>query len=175
MIAGGGATVKETAMRAMWMAAALAAALPMAAPAAAPEPGRAGSPAGPTILGQGRTIVKIRLDRRSAPPGAHPMLVIEGLAYDTPPGVLYEVSLQAADGRRAPLGTINFYNRTAPGYGGAGGGGSSQSFDASEALRRLGGTASALVFEPSAGVTGVAAHANSAARLRFDSVSIRWR
>jgi hypothetical protein len=102
------------------------------------------------------------------------MLVIDGLAYDAPPGVLYEVSLQAADGRRAPLGTINFYNRTAPGYGRAAGG-SSRSFDASEALRRLGGTASALVFEPSAGVTGVAAHANSAARLRFDSVSIRWR
>ena len=93
--------------------------------------------------------------------------------------MLYQVSLQAPDGRRAPVGMINFYNATAPGYGGGGaaGSGGRRSFDATEALRSLGGKADALVFEATSGVTGpgVQERVNPAARLRFASASLRWR
>ncbi|MEA3001401.1 MAG: hypothetical protein QOH81_189 [Sphingomonadales bacterium] len=160
-------------MRRMWMAAALATALPLASPVS----GHEAVLAGPTILKQGATIVPVRLDRRlSAAGGTRRSVVIEGLAYDAPPGVLYEVSLQAPNGRRAPLGVISFYNRTAPGYGPAlAADDSKRMFDATEALRRLGGQASAIVFEPSAGVTGpgVTAAANPAARVRFASVRLK--
>lgn len=160
-------------MRRMWMAAALATALQAASPASAHDP----VPAGPTILKQGATIVPVRLDRRlSATGSARRSVVIEGLTYDAPPGVLYEVSLQAPNGRRAPLGVISFYNRTAPGYGAApAADDGKRMFDATEALRRLGGRASAIVFEPSAGVTGpgIKAAANPAARVRFASVRLK--
>ena len=136
--------------------------------------------AGPTLLDQGRTIVPLRIDRGlSATAGESAELVIEGLAYDAPPGVLYEVSLQAPDGRRAAVGTISFYNRTAPGYGSAdansdGGNDESRSFDATQALRDLGGNANALVFEASSGVVGpgVRAAAHPGARVRFTSARL---
>ncbi|MDB5693684.1 MAG: tyrosinase family protein [Alphaproteobacteria bacterium] len=161
-------------MHRMWMAA-MAAALQLASPAVAHEAGNGAMLAGPTILSRGRTVVPVRLGPNVAAGAAHAMLVIDGLAYDAPPGVLYEVSLQAPNGRRAPLGVISFYNRTAPGYGAAPAGPEDRRrFDATDALRRLGGRASALVFEPSAGVTGpgIAAAANPAARVRFASVRL---
>jgi hypothetical protein len=186
----GGATVKETAMRRIWMAA-LAASVASVSPASGAEPGMAARLAGPTILGSGTTIVPVRLNGGQwARRGARAELVIEGLAFDAPPGALYEVSLRAPNGRRAPVGLINFYNRTAPGYGRAGaapGRGYGEAgpaspdgrriFDATEALRSLGGLADALVFEPTAGVTGpgVRIHTDPAARVRFASASIRWR
>jgi hypothetical protein len=176
----GGAAAEETAMRRMWTAA-LAAALQLAGPASGHEGGGTAPLAGPTMLGSGTTIVPLRLGRnRTAARGARAELVIEGLAFDAPPGVLYEVALQAPDGRRAPLGLINFFNRTAPAYGGGGAAAADDGrrvFDATEALRRLGGRADALVFQPTAGVAGpgVSARTNPAARVRFASASIRWR
>jgi hypothetical protein len=157
-----------------------------AGPALADKPGHHRSDrvlAGPTLLDQSRTIVPLRIDRRlSVTAGESAELVIEGLAYDASPGVLYEVSLQAPDGRRALLGTVSFYNRTAPGYGanaGAnpnsdGGNDASRTFDATQALRDLGGKANALVFEASSGVVGpgVRAAAHPGARVRFASARL---
>ena len=156
--------------------AALAACLFLGSPAAAHE--RGAMLAGPTILKEGRTVVALRTSRDLAPPGARAELVIDGLAYDAAPGTLYEVSLQGRGGRRAPLGIINFFNLTAPLRGGApAAGASSRSFDATDALRRIGGQPIAIVFEPSAGVTGpgVRAMVNPGARVRFQSVTIRRR
>jgi hypothetical protein len=172
--------VEETVMRAI-VVATLAAGLALgsAAVAHAPRGSAAAVLVGPTVLREGPTIVPLRLSRSLAPPGARAELVIEGLDYDAAPGVLYEVSLQGRDGRRAPLGVINFFNLTAPVKGGGppAASASSRSFDATEALRRIGGQAAALVFEPSAGVTGpgVRAMIHPGARVRFRSASIRWR
>ena len=132
--------------------------------------------AGPTILEAGRTVVPVRLERGLAA-SDRPRLVIEGLRFDAPPGVLYEVYLQGRGGRRALVGVINFYNQGAGGYGATtepSAAATTQSFDAAAALRALGGAPSALVFEPSTGVTGpgVKAAANPAARVRFSSATI---
>lgn len=145
-----------------------------------PSAGHEARLAGATILGTGTTIVPIRLGSgRAAQGGARAELVIEGLAFDAPPGALYQVSLRAPNGRRASVGLINFYNATAPGYGGGGaeGVGDRRVFDATEALGTLGGEADALVFEPTAGVSGpgVRVRADPAARVRFSSVVVRWR
>src|SRR4051812_38184414 len=106
-------------MRRISVATLAAAGLCLGSPAATHEPrGAAAVLAGPTILKEGPTIVPLRLTRSLAPPGARAELVIEGLAYDASPGTLYEVSLQGRDGRRAPLGVINFFNLTAPVKGG---------------------------------------------------------
>lgn len=164
------------------IAAALAASIGMASPASGHDCGMASPPAGATLLGTGTTIVPVRLDRGPrAGIRARAELVIEGLAFDAPPRVMYQVSLQAPNGRRAPVGLISFYTETAPGYGGGGGGGggggSRRTFDATEALRSLGGTANALVFEPTSGVTGPGeqVRVDPAARVRFASASLRWR
>jgi hypothetical protein len=168
-------------MRGKARIAAIAAALQIAAPAGLYAMTGDGAHrallAGPTILEEGVTSVKLRsgLGLRTA---ARATLVIENIAFDAPPGVLYEVHLQARSGRRAPVGVINFYNQTAPGYNGSPGGpvaGATQSFDATDALRALGGEPTFLLFEPSAGVTGpnVKARANAAAHVRFGSATIK--
>jgi hypothetical protein len=170
----------------MTMAAALLTGLQLAVPASADTVtgGRirvaAIALAGPTVLEAGRTLVPLRRTRNPLPGRpAFAMVTIEGLVFDAPPGVMYEVYLQAANGRRALLGVIDFYNRTAPGYGGAGAVGRaamvSPSFDATDAIRTLGGNAAALVFEPTSGVTGPAVRANPRARLRFASATISAR
>lgn len=146
----------------------------LASPAAAGDAGA--MLAGPTLLGQGQTVVPVRVNcTQSAESGARAELVIEGLASDAPPGVMYEVSLQGAQGRRAPIGLISFYNRTAPGYGVAPEDDSRRVFDATEALRSLGGQATALVFVPSSGVAGagIRVAANVQARVRFSSAWLR--
>jgi len=168
------------AMAARAMAAAMAGAILLASPATAAETSAGTRLAGPTLLGSGTTIVPIRLNAGPAPHrGARAELVIEGLAFDAPPGALYQVSLRGPNGRRAEVGTISFYNETAPGYGGGGAAvpGGRRVFDATEALRRLGGAADALVFEPTAGVVGpgVRVRTDPAARLRFSAVTLRWR
>lgn len=137
--------------------------------------------AGPTDLRPGRTTVPIRLERNlTATAAGRPMLVIEGLRYDAPPGVLYEVYLQGRSGRRALLGVINFYNQGAAGYGGgatAPDGPSTHRFDAKAALRAVGGGPAALVFEPSAGVAGPGLRAvvNPGAHVRFRSARLELR
>jgi len=131
--------------------------------------------AGPTALETGRTVVPVRMDRSLAG-AARPRLVIEGLRFDAPPGVLYEVYLQNRAGRRALLGVVNFFNQGAA-YGGSqvGAAASVHSFDATEALRGLGGRATALVFEPTTGVAGSKAAANPSANVRFTAASIQLR
>lgn len=137
--------------------------------------------AGPTDLRAGRTTVPIRLERNLMKSGAgRPVLVIEGLRFDAPPGVMYEVFLQGGSGRRARLGVINFYNQGAGGYGGAGAApepAGTHRFDAAAALRAVGGGPSALVFEPTAGVAGpgVRAVVNPAAHVRFRSARLELR
>lgn len=172
-------------MRGIKMAAACLAAFPLAAPAFAEtvvtsriRPLPTVALAGPTILNSGRTMVKLR--RIQNPPRGRPglaMISIDGLEFDSPPGVMYEVYLQGRNSRRVLLGVINFYNATAPGYGGGppAGGSSRRSFDATEAFRRLGGDADMLVFEPISGVTGPAVRANPRARVRFSSATVRAR
>lgn len=171
-------------MRGIAIAAACLAAFPLAAPAAAEtvvgnriRPLPTIAQAGPTILNSGRTAVKLR---RTKQPRARPglaMISINGLAFDAPPGVMYEVYLQGRNSRRVLLGVINFYNATAPDYGGgaASQASSHRSFDATEAFRRLGGDADMLVFEPISGVTGPAVRANPRARVRFSSATVAAR
>jgi hypothetical protein len=180
-----GGTVKEPVMRGMAMAAALAAAFQLAAPAIGEtvvtgQRLRTFALAGPTVLNSGRTILRLRRVGPRAP--SRPTIVtltIDGLTYDSPPGVMYEVYLQGRNGRRALLGLINFYNQTAPGYGGTGATdsrpSSSRSLNATEAFRKLGGDSSIIVFQPISGVTGPAVRANPRARVRFDSATIRAR
>jgi hypothetical protein len=132
--------------------------------------------AGPTVLKEGRTLVPLRRTahwRAGESSGA--TLTIEGLDFDAPPRVLYEVRLQSANGRRALVGVLNFYNRTASGYGAgpATAGAETRTFDATAALRAIGGEAAFLLFEPTAGVTGVVARVNPGARVRFTSAAIR--
>jgi hypothetical protein len=133
--------------------------------------------AGPTVLKTGATVVAVpgRALRVGAT-GGRPTIVVDGLAFDAAPGVLYELHLQRGDGKRALLGVVNFYNQGAPGYGGAPANAGRQAFDATEALRRLGGPAAALVFEPTSGVTGgPPARANPKARVRFASIRLEYR
>jgi hypothetical protein len=145
------------------------------------EPGRAVALAGPTDLRAGRTTVPIRIERKLAATAAgRPVLVIEGFRFDAPPGVLYEVYLQARTGRRALLGVINFYNQGAGAYGGfdaASEPSSTHRFDATAALRAVGGGPTALVFEPTAGVAGpgIRAVVNPAAHVRFRSATLELR
>ena len=135
--------------------------------------------AGPTNLNSGRTIVKLRpvAHPRSPRPGSA-MVAIDGLACDSPPGVMYEVYLQARNGRRVLLGVINFYNAAAGDYGSGANDGrpsGSRHFDATAALRKLGGDPSAIVFQPISGVTGPAVRADPRARVRFGSATITAR
>ena len=144
-----------------------------AAPATAcgPMPGKHAMLAGPTTLGAGTTTVPLRLRGGS---DAGPVVVIDGLAFDAAPGVMYELQLQGRGGARAPLGLLNFYTETAPGYGAGGAAtGSARRFDAGPALRALGGEATALVFVPTSGVSGAeAARADPAAHVRFAGVRV---
>ena len=129
--------------------------------------------AGPTLLGDTSTAIPLAI----GPGAGRPVIVVEGLGFDAPPRTLYEVLLEGRGGRRAPLGTISFFNETAPGYDGAsgGGGGATRRFEASEALRLLGGEAVALVFVPSSGVTGTPPLHDPAARVRIGRVRVERR
>ena len=152
-------------MRIFLLAASLAS-LVVAAPGCAA--GKTVTLAGPAELATGATLIPVRPPGGGA--GGAATLAIEGLAYDAPPGVMYELSLQSRDGRRAPVGLISFFNET--GYGAAAPPSGRRTFDAGPALRALGGDVAALVFEPTAGVGGVEAKPNPAAHLRFASVTL---
>jgi hypothetical protein len=132
--------------------------------------------AGPTVLRTGATVVALPGRALRAGGAGRPTIVVDGLAFDAAPGVLYELHLQRGDGKRQLLGVVNFYNQGAPGYGGTPANAGTQAFDATEALRRLGGPAAALVFEPTSGVTGgPPARANPKARVRFASIRLEYR
>jgi hypothetical protein len=112
------------------------------------------------------------------------VVVIDGFTFDEAPGVLYEVYIQGADGKRVLLGVINFFNLTAP-HGDhddmAGMNAPDQkTFDATEALRTLGNGDTSLVIEPSTGVTGTtpalaARQISPKANVRFSSARIELR
>ena len=162
-------------LRMAMMAGLLAGLVPAAASGCA-RPDSAGSLrlAGPTELGRGTTAVPIRIDReRLAAAGGRARLVIAGLAFDSPPRVMLALHLEGRGGRRSRIGLINFYNQSAPDYGGARGRAGRWAFDVTRALDALGGEAHALVFEPTTGVKGGRkAAVDPAVRLRFASVSL---
>jgi hypothetical protein len=135
---------------------------------------------GPTILERGTTVVPLKLapaTRKSllaapAPKGGtlRSMLVIDGIAYDEPPGVLYNVY-------------VNFFNDTAPRHDNMAGmaDSASRTFDATDALAALGATGDAsLVLEPTTGLTGgtalkAAQQISPRARVRFSAARIEQR
>lgn len=151
---------------------------------------------GPTILQRGTTVVPLKLapaartEMLRAPtataPALRSMLVIDGLAYDEAPGVLYKVYVQDAGGKRALVGVINFFNATAPHHDGMEGmagmdAGTSRTFDATDALKAIGATGNtALVLEPSSGITGTSAalmatRISPRANVRFKEARIELR
>lgn len=142
---------------------------------------------GPTQLARGVTTVPIKL----APVGAHAAaaapkqatLVLEGLSFDRAPGVMYEVALQAPNGRRVTVGVINFFTETAPHHGEMKGmaAPNRKTFEATAALQALGGAQNAqLVLQPTTGVTAhttamAAAHINPVANIRFTDAHLELR
>ncbi|WP_081476909.1 tyrosinase family protein [Sphingomonas sp. PAMC 26605] len=150
---------------------------------------------GPTELKRGTTVVPLTIAPQtrtlmlSALPeqgGATPRsrLVIDGLRYDEPPQVLYEVYLQDNAGKRVLLGVINFFNQSAPHMEHDGmamaAPANEAAFDATEALATLGTGATALVLEPSTGVSGATVarateQLSPRANVRFSAARIEQR
>jgi len=155
---------------------------------------------GPTPLQRGTTVLPLKIapDVRKSLLGAAPkdngeaprsVVVIDGFTYDEAPGVLYEVYVQGAGGKRVLLGVINFFNLTAPQHdhgdmagmaGMTASGSDEKTFDATDALKSLGGGDASLVIEPSTGVTGgspvlAARQISPRANVRFSSARIELR
>jgi hypothetical protein len=151
---------------------------------------------GPIVLQRGVTTVPLKLaptQRKQmltapAPKGRalRSMLVIDGLSYDEPPGVLYEVYVQGAGGKRVLVGVINFFNDTAPSHDGMQGmegmaDKASRTFDATDALASLGVSGDAsLVLVPTSGLTGstalkAAERISPRANVRFKEARIEQR
>jgi len=152
---------------------------------------------GPTRLDRGVTSVPVRLapelrtqmfagPQANAAPKRRATLVLDGLSFDEAPGVMVEVALQSPDGKRVPVGMINFFNATAPQHGDMAGmaegkptGGSR--FDATAALQALGGAQNAqLVVVPTTGVTSDSQSAateklNARANVRFTAARLELR
>lgn len=116
---------------------------------------------GAVRLQRGVTRVPVRIDPEigerltTETPGGNPrsLLVLEGLAFDEAPQVLYNVYIEGPGGRRAFVGVIHFFGR-GPDHAGHPGA-DRVVLDATEALRTLGlGTdsAPALIFEPDTGI-----------------------
>lgn len=126
--------------------------------------------AGPATLSNGITVVPVEL-ARGPEAGREPTLLVEGLRFTRAPGVSYEVLLQNRQGRRAPLGMISFFNQTAPDADPAAG--KTYRFETADALHALGGSAVALVFVPSAGVSDVVARPQEGAQVRFQAVRLQ--
>jgi subtilisin family serine protease len=141
---------------------------------------------GPTQLQRGVTTVKVdlpsvqreRLASAEATPGSRALIVVEGLHVDASPGVLYNVYVSDASGRREPIGVINFFNLSAPRAGSHRAhaeGTKSFTFDVTNALHLLTANATAspsLVFEPTTGLadeSNSGATASPQANVRFES------
>ncbi len=178
------------------------------APAAAPSMVMAQMQ--PTLLDRGITSVPVETEappaaaaalqaqrQRAEPPApVGATVVIEGLAFDAVPGVLYNVYLEGRDGERVPVGVIDFFGfdagfDAAAGDGQAAGGAHGEAhlagrerleFDATEAVAKLGlkpGDKPSLVFEPTTGLTSseperAAAQISPQARVRFDHARLRF-
>lgn len=107
-------------------------------------------------------------------------LVIEGVDFDRPPRVNFDLYLQDSAGRRAPLGVISFFGSGGHRNHGAEAGGRPYSFDMTSALAQLGASAESinLVIVPSTGIAedslAVATERNDPrANVRFRSVRLR--
>lgn len=150
--------------------------------------------AGPVELQAGVTSVPVKLPAPvrssnesagpNAPPAQQATLVLEGVTFDQAPGAMFEVALQAANGKRVTVGVINFFNQTAPHHGDAESGApaDSRSFDASAALQALGaGAANArLVLKPTTGVAGASGNeapttVKPGAKVRFSAAKLELR
>lgn len=142
-----------------------------------------------TKLTRGVTAVPLRLapETRSAiaptaedadKPIKRALVVIEGLAFDESPRVMYEVYLKRSDGERSFVGVISFFGFGEQHEGHDASADRRIELDATEALRALGGTTDAeLVFEPTTGVTDstvekAAVNISERANVRFRSVTI---
>ena len=163
-----------------------------AAPPARPE--RALAAAGPARISGAQTKVPLVIEQAgrqtlAAQPQAiqtgRTYLTIEGVQFDKAPGGLYEVLLQASDGRREQVGVINFFNMLPTGtevmaHMGHGVTSADFRFDVTEAVRTLGLSAEAapsILFEPTSGLTGSTPEAaaplmNPEANLRFESARL---
>lgn len=154
------------------------------------EPIRVIDIAGPVELKPGVTAVPVQIPvlaagrTESAGGPSNATLVIDGVAFDQAPGVMFEVSLQGPDGRRAPVGVINFFNRTAPQHSGMEGppAADRKTFDATAAVRALGAGASRaqLVIQPTSGVSGGngetgAVAVKAGANVRFSAARLELR
>ena len=162
---------------------------PVLAASEAVEPTRKFAMQGETTLQRGTTVVPLRIpsemrsqlfksqtDKALTP---RSMLVIDGLAFDEPPRVLYEVYLRSSNGERALVGVINFFNLTGPHtHHGAGNAPDRFTFDATDALRALGGDDDVkLEFVPTTGlndssVSKAVESISKGANVRFREISI---
>jgi hypothetical protein len=147
---------------------------------------------GETSLKRGATVVPLRIapemkrlvpeSTDAAAPTPRSTLVIDGLVFDEPPRVLYEVYLQRADGKRVLVGVINFFNRfTHPEGHSPEAEADRVELDATEALRTLGSADdTVLVFEPTTGLSDstvdkASAAISEAAKVRFKAVWVEIR
>ena len=150
--------------------------------------------AGPVRLQRGTTVVPLKLPTElrtqffanagpDRAPARHARLVIDDIRFEAPPGVMYEVALQGADGRSVTVGVINFFNETAPAHHGrAAPATRRKAFNATAALRAFGpaATEARLVLRPTTGVVGprVAAaneRINPRSELRFGAARLELR
>jgi len=120
---------------------------------------------------------------RNRPAARQATLVIDDVAFEEAPGVMYEIFMEGPNGRRVPVGVLNFFTETAPRHGdmaGMAAPSGEKRFDATAALQALGPAAAdaKLVFEPTTGVTGVRpapGAVNAAATLRFRAARLELR
>ena len=147
---------------------------------------------GPVHLGRGVNTIPlsvpapVRAELASplaAPTSRKASVVIEGLRFDEPPGSLYNVYLQAPDGRREQIGVINFFgsvSRRAVDHAAHSAEGRRYEFDATSVLQRLvagSGDQLSLVIEPTTGLTDsspatAAEQISPQANVRFDRALI---
>lgn len=135
------------------------------------------------MSGPDRAMLKSAIPERAGAP-TRSRLVIDGLTFDEAPGVLYDVYLQGANGKRVLVGTINFFNQSAPHMEHDGMAMASAApetgFDATDALNAVGDSAASLVIEPTTGVIGTtpaaaAERISPRANVRFSAVRIEQR
>ncbi|WP_225421627.1 tyrosinase family protein [Sphingomonas parva] len=123
---------------------------------------------GPTPVERGITRAPIRLPAEmraqivgtaANPPTRQATLVLEGLRFDEIPRVMFKVALQGKDGKQATVGVINFFNETAPPHRDTNdmagmAAPDERRFEATAALRALGGEEGQLVLIPTTGLAG---------------------
>jgi hypothetical protein len=143
---------------------------------------------GPTPVERGVTRAPIRLPAEirgqlfggpAAAATRQATLVIEGLRYEEIPQVMYKVVLQGKNGKPATIGVISFFSDTAHQHDEQSGARAGERrFEATAALRALGGEEGELVLVPTTGVTGdkvAAQQISPRAGLRFAAARLELR